>query len=154
MTAAAGWRCSSRRNSPGYRYGRGSRMETAQLFFRARSSRNAENAVDKVHRYFGALHHNGQIVGEHPLLEKVRGGYLAVVRVPEADALAARFDNKWVRRVIRELATVGVGRPTVTHLGSDVESRASCKCRKTPFLILFTTFLHIEPPVRCGVCFG
>ena len=129
-------------------------METAQLLFRARSSRDAENAVDKVQTYLAALYYNGQIVGDHIPLAKARGGYLAIISLPEAGALAERFGNKWVRRAVRELATAGVHRPRVTHLGAHPEIRPACKCRKRPFLILFTTFLHFGPPVRCGVCFG
>jgi predicted nucleic acid-binding Zn ribbon protein len=47
-----------------------------------------------------------------------------------------------------------VDRPKVTHLGIDPESRPPCRCRKRPFLILFTTFMNAEPPLRCGACFG
>jgi predicted nucleic acid-binding Zn ribbon protein len=128
-------------------------METVQIFFRVRSPRNVEEAIDKVYGYLAALLHNGQIVDEH-LMAKVRGGYLVVATLPETDALAERFGNKWVRRGLRQLATVGLDRPKVTHLGPDPEDRATCKCRTRPFLILFTTFLHVEPPVRCGACFG
>ena len=53
-----------------------------------------------------------------------------------------------------ELAAVGVDRPKVTHLGTDPASRKPCRCRKRPFLVLFTTFLNTEPPLRCGACFG
>jgi predicted nucleic acid-binding Zn ribbon protein len=42
----------------------------------------------------------------------------------------------------------------VIHLGWDPESREPCRCRKRPFLILFTTFIYAEPPLRCGACFG
>lgn len=41
-----------------------------------------------------------------------------------------------------------------THLSADPESRAPCRCRKRPFLILFTRFLNAEPPLRGGKCFG
>src|SRR5262249_23567635 len=49
---------------------------------------------------------------------------------------------------------VGVDRPKVRHLGTDPESRKPCRCRKRPYLILFTTFIHLEPPLRCGACFN
>src|SRR4030095_7729511 len=99
-------------------------METAQLFFPARTSRNAEKTVNRVQRCLAALLHNGQIVGDRTPMARVRGGSLVVASLPETDALAERFGNKWVREVLRELATVGVGRPEVTHLGTDPESRA------------------------------
>jgi predicted nucleic acid-binding Zn ribbon protein len=128
-------------------------MDTARLFFRTRAARNAAEALDKVQGYLAALLHNGQIVGDGTPLAKVRGGYLATASLPERGALADRFANKWVRKSLKELAAVGVGRPKVTQLGTDPVSRAPCRCRKRPFLILFTTFLNAEPPLRCGACF-
>jgi predicted nucleic acid-binding Zn ribbon protein len=47
-----------------------------------------------------------------------------------------------------------VDRPKVTPLGSDPESHPPCTCRQRGSLILFTTFLDDESPVRCGACFG
>jgi predicted nucleic acid-binding Zn ribbon protein len=129
-------------------------MNTAQLFFRARRTNNDETALDKVQGYLAALIHNGQIACDHTPMANVKGGYLVVASLPEAGALGERFGNKWVRRAIRELAAVGVAGPVVTQLGFDPESRVPCPCRKRPSLILFTTFMHIGSPVRCGACFG
>jgi len=128
-------------------------MDTAQLFFRTGSSKNAEEVLDKVQGYLAALLHNGQMVGDHTPMAQVSGGYLVTASLPETDALADRFADKWVRKCLRELAAVGVHRPKVTQLGPDPESRSPYKCRKRPFLILFTTFLTASPPLRCGACF-
>jgi predicted nucleic acid-binding Zn ribbon protein len=129
-------------------------MDTAQLFFRARSGNDDEKAFEKVQECLAAFLHNGQIAGEPRLIAQVDGGYLVVASLPEAGALSERFANKWVRRSLRELASVGVARPVVTQLGPNPESRQPCRCRKRPFLILFTTFMHGESPVRCGRCFN
>ena len=128
-------------------------MDTAQLFFRPRNGKDHRELLDKVEGYLVALLQNGQIVGGYTVT-KVGGGYLVTASLPETDALADRFANKWVRKHLRELTAVGVARPKVTHLGTDPESRAPCRCRKQPFLILFTTSLNAEPPLRCGACFG
>jgi predicted nucleic acid-binding Zn ribbon protein len=129
-------------------------MDTVQLLFRTRTAKNNEELLDKVQSYLAALLHNGQIVGDYTPMAKVSRGLLVTASLPEAGALAERFANKWVRKRRRELAAVGVDRPKVTHLGADPESRAPCRCRKRPFLILFTTFMNAEPPLRCGACFG
>jgi len=128
-------------------------MDTAQLFFRTRTTKNGEDVLDKVQTYLAALLHNGQIVGDQTPMAKVNGGYLVTASLPGTDALADRFASKWVRRGLRELAAVGVDRPKVTRLGTEPESHAACKCRKRPFLIVFTTFLHSASPFRCGACF-
>ena len=91
-------------------------MDTAQLFFRARNTKNAEGVLDKVQGYLAALLHNGQIVGDYTPMAKVRGGYLVTASLPETDALTDRFANKWIRKRFRELAADGVDLPTVTHL--------------------------------------
>ena len=128
-------------------------MKIAQLFFRTRNAEN-EAALDKVQSCLAALLQNGQIVGGHSTMARVRGGYLVTTSVPDSGALADRLADKWVRKCFREMAAVGIDRPKVTLLGNDPESRPPCKCRSRPFLILFTTFLHSDPPVRCGACFG
>ena len=127
-------------------------MDTAQLLFRARTGKKNEDLFDTVESYLTALLQNGQIITYK--VAKVRTGYLVIASLPESDALADRFANTWVRKRHRELAAIGVARPKVTYLGADPESRAPCGCRKQPFLILFTTFLNAEPPLRCGACFG
>jgi predicted nucleic acid-binding Zn ribbon protein len=129
-------------------------MDTAQLFFRVRRSSNEAEVLDKVQGYLAALLHNGQIVGKYTPMARTTSGFLVNTSLPETDALAVRFANKWVRKGLRELAAVGVDRPAVTHLGTDPESGGACRCRKRPFLILFTTLLNAEPPLRCGACFG
>jgi predicted nucleic acid-binding Zn ribbon protein len=132
-------------------------MDTVQLLFRtrpARAAKNDEDLLDKVQSYLAALLHNGQIVGDHMPLAKISGGFLVTASLPEADALGDRFANKWVRKSLRELEAAGVDRPKVTHLGADPESRKPCRCGKRPFLVMFTTFLNAEPPLRCGACFG
>jgi predicted nucleic acid-binding Zn ribbon protein len=76
-------------------------MDTAQLFFRARDTKNAEEVLDKVQSYLAGLLHNGQIVGDHTAMTKTSGGLLVTVSLPETNALADRFANKWVRRRLR-----------------------------------------------------
>lgn len=129
-------------------------METVQLLFRTRTAKNDEALLDKVQSYLAALLHNGQIGADHMPMAKVSGGYLVIASLPEPDALIERFASKWVRKCLRELTALGVHPPKVTHLGTAPETRAPCRCRKRPFLFLFTTFLHSEPPLRCGACFG
>jgi predicted nucleic acid-binding Zn ribbon protein len=128
-------------------------MDTAQLFFRARKGKAHPEFLDKVQSYVAALSKNGQIIGGGTVA-KVCDGYLVTASLPESDALADRFANKWVRARLRDLVAVGVVPPKVTRLGTDPDSRASCRCGKQPFLILFTTCIHSESPLRCGACFG
>jgi predicted nucleic acid-binding Zn ribbon protein len=128
-------------------------MEAVQLFFRASRSADDEAVLDRVNGYLASLFQNGQIIGG-TLVARVNGGYLATARRPEREALAHRFNNKWVRSRPRELTAVGLAIPEVTLLGREPDRLAPCACRRRPFLVLFTTFLSDESPVRCGACFG
>src|SRR5262245_22757908 len=71
-------------------------MNTAQLLFRARKGKKHPEFLDKVQSYLAALSQNGQIIGE-ATVAKVIGGYLVTASLPEPNALAGRFANKWVR---------------------------------------------------------
>src|SRR5262245_48618657 len=113
-------------------------MDTAQLLFRTRAANEGEDFLDKVQGHLAALLQNGQIVADHTPMAKVSGGLLVTASLPEADALADRFANKWVRKSLRDLKAAGVDGPKVTHLGADPESRKPCRCRKRPFQIMFT----------------
>jgi|KBSSwiS6_1023812.scaffolds.fasta_scaffold13937_2 predicted nucleic acid-binding Zn ribbon protein len=127
-------------------------MMTVHISFRARESQKRTEVLDKVQSYLATLRHNGQIAGDM-FIAAVRGGYVVTASVPETGALGDRFANKWVRKRLRELTSLGVDRK-VTELGAEPESLTPCRCRKRPFLILFTTCLTVDSPVRCGVCFG
>src|SRR5262249_61523267 len=91
-------------------------MDPAQLFFRTRTAKNAEEVLDKVQSYLAALVHNGQILGDHTPIARVSGGYLITASLPESDALDGRFANESVRERLRELVAVGVDPPQITPL--------------------------------------
>ena len=82
-------------------------MDTVQLLFHTRTAKNDEELLDKVQSYLAALLHNGQIMGDHTPMAKVGAGLLVTASLPEADALADRFANKWVRKPDLPLGTGG-----------------------------------------------
>jgi len=57
-------------------------MDTAQLFFSARDTKNAEEVLEQVQSYFAGLLHNGQIVGDYTAIARVSAGLLATVSLP------------------------------------------------------------------------
>jgi hypothetical protein len=65
-------------------------MHTAQLLFRTRNTKNADEVLDKVQGYLAALLHHGQIVGDHTPMAKVSGGHLVTASVPETDVATPR----------------------------------------------------------------
>lgn len=84
-------------------------MRTVKLLFRTPRAKTDEQVLDKVHGCLAALLHNGQIVADHTPMARVRGGLMVTVSLPEADSLADRFTNKWVRKSYRALHLSGDG---------------------------------------------
>lgn len=129
-------------------------MHVAELRFVSRVTRKHDAQVNAVHSLLAAYDRRGQTARANAPLARVSQGYRIVVRIPERDALAPKHGDKWVRKALREIREAGLSLQKVTIIGMEPETRPACACRRRPFLILFTTFLHDEPAVRCGACFG
>ena len=127
-------------------------MHIAELHFTSREPAVGDAHSNAVHSLLAAYYKSGQIGGSNTPLAQVADGFVAVVRIPEQDALVARHDNAWVRKARLEIRGAGVNVATSRVLGHEPDTRAPCACRTRPFLLLFTTFLHVEPAVRCGTC--
>lgn len=75
------------------------------------------------------------------------------IRIPNRDALQDRYHNRWVRERLKKISDLVIEIQEVEILGSE-PSEPACSCGETGPLLLFTTFLAIEQPVRCLDCFG
>jgi predicted nucleic acid-binding Zn ribbon protein len=101
-----------------------------------------------------ALRRNGQVIDRDHTVAQVRGGYLANVSVPEAQALRPSLHNARVREAMRALPKAGLGLPRVRVVGHEPDSAPVCRCRKRSLMLLETDLLSVEPPLRCGDCRG
>jgi predicted nucleic acid-binding Zn ribbon protein len=128
-------------------------MEIATIHFRLAPRADRDRALGALRVYLGALWRNGQKLRLNEPIARTRDGYAVFMRLPAADSLDVRHANKCVRRCLGTLAEEGFRAPRVRLLGPDPDGRPACSCRRRPFLILFTTCLHHESPVRCGGCF-
>ncbi|ANN18872.1 hypothetical protein SD37_26775 [Amycolatopsis orientalis] len=102
----------------------------------------------------GALRQNGQILGQDWPVFDTGPEYRAVVMVPEPVSLEPRLHNQWVRRGLDGLTPAGLDTPLVEVLGPDPGSAQPCTCREPGGYLLWTTYLHVESPLRCLDCFG
>jgi predicted nucleic acid-binding Zn ribbon protein len=96
----------------------------------------------------------GQVLPEDVNLVRTRGGVTATVTIPERKSLSPGLGGERVREQLAQLGRLGIGSPRVQILGWVVESATVCRCRAPRSYVLFTHFLSIEPPVRCGDCWG
>lgn len=106
---------------------------------------------DAVWSLLASLYKNGQILSDYFFAEEVRG-YRAFVQLPEKNSLSKANDRKYVQQSYAELSKAGIKQSVVKILGCKSDEK-SCTCGKPSSYILFTTFLDITSPVRCGDCF-
>jgi len=129
-------------------------MFTLQVKFRmVDAGRDIGTAADAVTSLLSTWRWNGQIVGEWPIAA-TKAGITAYASALERSSLSRKFANEYVKSEMSKLSAVGLSRPTVQVLGSDPESDRLCSCRNRESLILFTTFLTVGSPLRCGLCLG
>jgi predicted nucleic acid-binding Zn ribbon protein len=129
-------------------------MNTAAIFFSEAASIERGRAEEALQEYLGALLRNGQILGSTTPIARRSRGYALYVNIPDRTALLGAVTSRGLRHALRSVHDAGLRGPKVRQLGRDPDGLISCRCRRPSFFILFATFLHDEPPVRCGDCFS
>jgi len=125
-----------------------------ELGFPGAASCDPDTVSHKMNGLLGALRMNGQICGrEWPLTFRDADG-ITVVLAPERDSLEHVHANKYVRRALTELLDAGLREPAITIIGEDIDGATTCTCVTSESYILFTNYLSLEPPLRCGSCFN
>src|SRR4051794_22917094 len=128
-------------------------MYIAELRFSSTASLDSDRVSQVVNHLLGVWRMNGQLCGrEWPITIADRTAW-TVVFLPEQNALEAVHANRYVVQALTELETAHLTRPTITIRGQDIEGMLPCTCPSTSTYILFTNYLSIESPLRCGSCF-
>jgi predicted nucleic acid-binding Zn ribbon protein len=107
---------------------------------------------DAISSLIGALVRNGNLLEEFLVAGAKEWTVYGVA--PARDAFHQANWNEFIRRQIERLSPANLKRPRIRFLGIIPETAPACGCIKPGGLFLFTTFLHIEPPVRCIQCNG
>jgi predicted nucleic acid-binding Zn ribbon protein len=97
---------------------------------------------------------NGLVVREELPIVRSKKAYTVLVVIPERTSLKPQRFNETIRRALAELSKAGLGKPQVRIIGKDPESPSACTCNAPSSYILYTNFLAVEPPLRCGDCFA
>jgi predicted nucleic acid-binding Zn ribbon protein len=128
-------------------------MYTIELSFKLNKSHNIERESEKIEYYLSALRKNGQILGkEQPLIHK-NNTIRSYVYLPEDNSLDIKYSNKYVSKYSNEINDSGIKR-VYKLIGKEFYSSEICQCSSSDSYILYTDFLTLEPPLRCGNCFG
>jgi len=128
-------------------------MYTAQIRFLSEGTPTAA-AVEAVSSLLAALYKNGQVSDARCPVVATDRDVTAFATLPTADALEARYINVYGRAEAARLAEHGLSGPNVTVVGQDPTLAPACRCATRSGMVLHTTSLTRESPLRCGTCFA
>lgn len=112
-----------------------------------------QGQLDSFDALLGAYRGNGQILGRDQMTVSLEHRIEAYVFAPAIDAFKPEVQNERIRRQIREIKQDGLSEPKFEFIGDDLSEPDGCICLNSSSLILFTTYLQIQGPIRCGDCF-
>lgn len=128
-------------------------MFAVELTFESNARGTRDAKTDAITWLAATLVRNGNLLKEFVLVSESKGWTVYGV-APARDAFHKRNWNEFVRQRIDALRPANLKRPRIRFSGAVPETAPACRCRKPAGFFLFTTFLHIEPPVRCIDCNG
>lgn len=128
-------------------------MYTAEVTFMLKETKDEEIAEEAINSLLGALRMNGQVLGREFPVGKKGLRYRAFVLIPEAGSLDKMNANNYVLEQINKLSEIGVPF-SYEIIGEEIECAPVCTCKSSGRYILFTSYLSLESPLRCGDCFG
>lgn len=129
-------------------------MYVAQLRIIGAGTADPNDISHKVNALLGALRMNRQICGREWPITVHGHDVVTTVFIPERDALNRAHANRYVQEVISSLSDISTQEFVATILGEDIEGASACTCADSRSFILYTTYLSLEPPLRCGDCFN
>ena len=130
-------------------------MYVAEMIFKRISNPDEDtDAEDAIYSLLAPLLHNGQLLNSDFLIAQREENYIAFVSLPDKDSLDNKYDSHWVNKNYAKLEAAGFAKPLINVLGVALGTGEVCNCSRRNSFILFTTFLSLESPLRCGNCFG
>lgn len=128
-------------------------MFIAKIIFEIENADKSEEIPDDVYSLLGSWRARGQILNEEMPCSRERNSYCFYFALPRPDALESINDNFYARSSRRHLKEKNIS-ISVEILGSVPDSMKVCYCEKWASFILFTHFICLESPLRCGDCFS
>jgi predicted nucleic acid-binding Zn ribbon protein len=128
-------------------------MYMTELQFHLKENKESQQVEHAIYSLLSALRNNGQIIGAEFSVAKNVLTYHSFVMIPELNSLDKSICNKHVELGFSNLEKLGT---TFTHkiIGEEVCSDPVCKCSSPGSYILYTRYLLMNSPLRCGDCFG
>lgn len=128
-------------------------MFVAELTFDVPGACDVDMLSDAVNNLLGTLRMNGQVCGREWPIVQTNQHCSAIILIPAHDALDSAHQNSYVKGALDKLVAIGIGAPRIAMIGEDIDGADPCTCEKPASYILYTDYLSLESPVRCGDCF-
>ena len=126
-------------------------MYVARIDFRCSDSIDGDLLYEHIAKLLNGLRQNGQICGREYPIAITPDGVVATVMVPAADALDESHHNSYIRQDIARLHEIEVNAPYFGLIGEHMTGEV-CECSSTGSYILYTDYVTLESPLRCGDC--
>lgn len=125
-------------------------MFVAELRFVAPANDEIAELLDCL---LSALRMNGQICGDEFAVVHHDAAYSVRALIPAHDALDSAHNNFYIERNLAQLRVSGVGETAIQVLDREAMRANECDCSAPAAYILYTTYISLESPLRCGDCF-
>jgi predicted nucleic acid-binding Zn ribbon protein len=130
-------------------------MFVAEISWQIPSISTAEQLDEISYGLLAALHKNGQVINfDYPIA--VSGKSLRTfVSILEPDSLDLKYANKYVLKEIAAAIELGFSEPQIQLIGAApaISAGTACNCQSSSY-VLYTHYLEIGSPIKCGDCFG
>ena len=123
------------------------------MLFKLQRNSYAELLEERINYLFDALRMNGQILGREFPIGRNNLIYRAFLHLPEQDSLNVEIGNSYVKSCYDKLKELDLSY-SYEIIGEEPTSAPICECNSIDSYILYTTYVSLESPLRCGVCFG
>lgn len=128
-------------------------MFAVELRLKSTSDGRRDEQTDAITSLTAALVRNGSLL-EDFLVRRELASWSVYGIAPARDAFLRANWNKFVRQRVGALRSSALEGLSIQFLGTVPETAPACRCVKPAGYFLFTTFLHVEPPLRCIDCNG
>lgn len=122
-------------------------------FSKQKQAEDAEQLQGVINFLLGALRMNGQILGREYPMANLQDYYRTYLLAPEKGALDNSRANSYVLDSLNKLKELNI-EYSWKVIGNEPDSSSVCGCTKSSSFILYTTYVSLESPIRCGDCFG
>jgi predicted nucleic acid-binding Zn ribbon protein len=126
-------------------------MYVARIDFKCADSIDSDLLYEHIAKLLHALHQNGQICGREYPIAITPDGVMATVMIPAADALDELHHNRYVRQDIARFREIEVNGPYFSLIGEDMAGEV-CVCVSSSSYLLYTDYVTLDSPLRCGDC--